>query len=160
MTDPRRTIGLQPNDFSDILLGQWPMKYTSQLRTTHFSCLQETEVAVMEALVRKYMQLLIPWTEKAAVDVKTLKVITGSLQSALVRERQDLAETKQRERTSLVRTTDEAAREDMVETAKKLEQATKRSRGWNNPKLVPSPSTAIGPKLHEGSKIQNLKSEI
>ena len=103
MTDPRRTIGLQPNDFSDILLGQWPMKYTSQLRTTHYSCLQETEVAVMETLVKKYMQLLIPWTEKVAVDVKTFKIIAGSLQSALVRQRQDLAETKQRERTSLVR---------------------------------------------------------
>lgn len=65
------------------------------------------------------------------MDVKTLKIIAGSLQSALVRERQDLAETKQKGSTSMVRTTDEAAREDMVETAKKLEQATKRSRGWN-----------------------------
>ncbi|KAG7611622.1 WEB family [Arabidopsis suecica] len=65
--------------------------------------------------------------EKAASEVKKLKIIAGSLQSELGRERQDLEETKQKESTGLARTNDKDAGEELVETAKKLEQATKEA---------------------------------
>ncbi|KAF8107769.1 hypothetical protein N665_0117s0038 [Sinapis alba] len=62
--------------------------------------------------------------EKAASEVKALKIIAGSLQSELARERQDLAETKQRQSADWVGKTDEEARED---TSNKLEQAMKEA---------------------------------
>lgn len=61
--------------------------------------------------------------EKAASEVKALKIIAGSLQSELAREREDLAETKQRESAGLVGKTDEEAREEL----NKLEQAMKEA---------------------------------
>lgn len=65
--------------------------------------------------------------EKAASEVKTLKIIAGSLQSELGRERQDLSETKQRASSGLAWKNDEDAREELVDTSKKLEQATKEA---------------------------------
>ncbi|EOA14360.1 hypothetical protein CARUB_v10027545mg [Capsella rubella] len=65
--------------------------------------------------------------EKAASEVKTLKIIAGSLQSELERERQDLTETKQRESAGLALRNDEGTREELVETATKLELATKEA---------------------------------
>ncbi|KAJ0262554.1 Protein WEAK CHLOROPLAST MOVEMENT UNDER BLUE LIGHT-like 3 [Hirschfeldia incana] len=61
--------------------------------------------------------------EKAASEVKALKIIAGSLQSELAREREDLAETKQRQRVGLVGKTDEEAREEL----NKLEEAMKEA---------------------------------
>ncbi|CAL9242293.1 unnamed protein product [Arabidopsis halleri] len=65
--------------------------------------------------------------EKAASEVKTLKIIAGSLQSELGRERQDLAESKQRESAGLAQKNDKDVGEELVETAKKLGQATKEA---------------------------------
>ncbi|KAL0737004.1 hypothetical protein Bca4012_013214 [Brassica carinata] len=65
--------------------------------------------------------------EKAASEVKALKIIAGSLQSELARERQDLAETKQRQSAGLVGKTDEEAREELMDTSNKLEQAMKEA---------------------------------
>ncbi|ESQ44788.1 hypothetical protein EUTSA_v10003156mg [Eutrema salsugineum] len=65
--------------------------------------------------------------EKAASEVKTLKIIAGSLQSELGREKHHLAETKKRENAGLVRETDKEEGEEVAETAKRLEQATKEA---------------------------------
>ncbi|CAH8346902.1 unnamed protein product [Eruca vesicaria subsp. sativa] len=58
--------------------------------------------------------------EKAASEVKALKIIAASLQSELARERQDLAETNQRQSAGLVQ-------EELVDTSNKLEQAMKEA---------------------------------
>lgn len=67
--------------------------------------------------------------EKAASEVKALKIIAGSLQSELARERQDLAETKERQSAAggLVRTSDEEAREELMDTSNKFEEAMKEA---------------------------------
>uniref|UniRef100_A0A1J3JX44 Protein WEAK CHLOROPLAST MOVEMENT UNDER BLUE LIGHT-like 3 n=1 Tax=Noccaea caerulescens TaxID=107243 RepID=A0A1J3JX44_NOCCA len=66
--------------------------------------------------------------EKAASEVKTLKIIAGSLQSEIGRERQDLEDTKKRENAGLARGKDKKGiEEEMVDTGKKLEQATKEA---------------------------------
>lgn len=65
--------------------------------------------------------------EKAASEVKALTIIAGSLQSELARERQDLAETKERQSAGFVRTSDEEAREELMDTSNKLEEAMKEA---------------------------------
>ncbi|CAH2046713.1 unnamed protein product [Thlaspi arvense] len=62
--------------------------------------------------------------QKAASEVKTLKIIAGSLESELGREKKDLEETKQR---GSVRDKDETREELVEETAKKLEEAAKEA---------------------------------
>ncbi|CAA7041660.1 unnamed protein product [Microthlaspi erraticum] len=58
--------------------------------------------------------------EKAASEVKTLKIIAVALQSEIGRERQDLEETKKRENA-------EEVDEEMVDTGKTLEEATREA---------------------------------
>ncbi|CAN6929969.1 unnamed protein product [Brassica oleracea var. botrytis] len=64
---------------------------------------------------------------KAISEVKTLKIIVGSLQSELEREMKDLSETKQREALSVHRNSKEAREERCSEIAKKLQEANKEA---------------------------------
>ncbi|CAG7909500.1 unnamed protein product [Brassica rapa] len=64
---------------------------------------------------------------KAISEVKTLKIIVGSLQSELEREKKDLSETKQREALSVHRNSKEAREERCSEIAKKLQEANKEA---------------------------------
>ncbi|KAG7594308.1 WEB family [Arabidopsis thaliana x Arabidopsis arenosa] len=69
---------------------------------------------------RKELEEVISNIEKANSEVKTLKIIVGSLQSELAREKQDLSETKQRNR--------EVTRVDKcTEIAKKLQEASREA---------------------------------
>ncbi|CAL9217903.1 unnamed protein product [Arabidopsis halleri] len=69
---------------------------------------------------RKELEEVISNIEKANSEVKTLKIIVGSLQSELAREKQDLSETKQRNR--------EVTRVDkFTEIAKKLQEASREA---------------------------------
>ncbi|KAH0850289.1 hypothetical protein HID58_095672 [Brassica napus] len=64
---------------------------------------------------------------KAISEVKTLKIIVGSLQSELEREMKDLSETKQREALSVHRNSKEVREERCSEIAKKLQEANKEA---------------------------------
>ncbi|CAN8287590.1 unnamed protein product [Cochlearia groenlandica] len=90
--------------------------------------------------------------EKAASEVKTLKIIVGSLQSELKRERQDLEETEQRDNAGLVRTKDNEAREKLVETAKKLEEATKEAEDAKSLATVARDELIMARELSEQAK--------
>lgn len=67
--------------------------------------------------------------EKANSEVKTLKIIVGSLQSELEleREKKDLSETKRREALSVQRNSEEAREERCTEIAKKLQEANEEA---------------------------------
>ncbi|XP_010442108.1 PREDICTED: protein WEAK CHLOROPLAST MOVEMENT UNDER BLUE LIGHT-like 3 [Camelina sativa] len=90
--------------------------------------------------------------EKAASEVKTLKIIAGSLQSELERERHDLAETKQRASASLARKNDEDAREELVETATKLELATKEAEDAKSYATAARDELTMAKELSEQAK--------
>ncbi|AED94879.1 unnamed protein product [Arabidopsis thaliana] len=89
--------------------------------------LEKNDIHAAVESARRELEEVKANIEKAASEVKKLKIIAGSLQSELGRERQDLEETKQKESTGLARTNDKDAGEELVETAKKLEQATKEA---------------------------------
>ncbi|KAL9282117.1 unnamed protein product [Arabidopsis thaliana] len=89
--------------------------------------LEKNDIHAAVESARRELEEVKANIEKAASEVKKLKIIAGSLQSELERERQDLEETKQKESTGLARTNDKDAGEELVETAKKLEQATKEA---------------------------------
>lgn len=69
---------------------------------------------------RKELEEVISNIEKANSEVKTLKIIVGSLQSELEREKKDLSETKQRN-------SEETREEKCTEIAKKLQEATREA---------------------------------
>ncbi|VVA92751.1 unnamed protein product [Arabis nemorensis] len=81
----------------------------------------DIQVAVDSA--RKELEEVISNIEKANSEVKTLKIIVGSLTSELEREKKDLVETKQREALSVQRNIEEAREERSTEIAKKLKEA-------------------------------------
>jgi len=89
--------------------------------------LEKNDIHAAVESARRELEEVKANIEKAASEVKKMKIIAGSLQSELGRERQDLEETKQKESTGLARTNDKDAGEELVETAKKLEQATKEA---------------------------------
>ncbi|CAD5333789.1 unnamed protein product [Arabidopsis thaliana] len=89
--------------------------------------LEKNDIHAAVESARRELEEVKANIEKAASEVKKLKIIAGSLQSELGRERQDLEETKQKESTGLARTNDKDAGEELVETAKKLEQASKEA---------------------------------
>lgn len=76
---------------------------------------------------RKELQEVKSNIEKAVSEVKTLKIIVGSLQSELGREKKDLSETKKREALSIQRNTEEAKDERLKEIAKKLQEASREA---------------------------------
>ncbi|KAL0853914.1 hypothetical protein Bca101_059066 [Brassica carinata] len=76
---------------------------------------------------RKELQEVKSNIQKATSEVKTLKIIVGSLQSELEREKKDLSETKRREALSVQRNSDEAREERCTEIAKKLQEANKET---------------------------------
>ncbi|KAG2314441.1 hypothetical protein Bca4012_065119 [Brassica carinata] len=76
---------------------------------------------------RKELQEVKSNIQKATSEVKTLKIIVGSLQSELEREKKDLSETKRREALSVQRNSDEAREERCTEIAKKLQEANKEA---------------------------------
>lgn len=79
--------------------------------------------SVIQAAVdsaRKELEEVISNIEKANSEVKTLKIIVGSLQSELAREKQDLSETKQRNR-------EETRVDKCTEIAKKLQEANREA---------------------------------
>ncbi|CAN8320822.1 unnamed protein product [Cochlearia groenlandica] len=73
---------------------------------------------------RKELEEVKSNIEKAISEVKTLKIIVGSLQSELERETKDLSETKQREARSSHRNSEESREEICAEIAKKLQEAS------------------------------------
>lgn len=81
----------------------------------------DIQVAVDSA--RKELEEVKSNIEKANSEVKTLKIIVGSLKSELEREKRDLLETKQREALSVQRNSKEAREERSTEIAKKLQEA-------------------------------------
>ncbi|KAG2255432.1 hypothetical protein Bca52824_074726 [Brassica carinata] len=76
---------------------------------------------------RKELEEVKSNIEKANSEVKTLKIIVGSLQSELERENKDLSETKYREELSVQRNSEEAREEGCKEIAKKLQEAKKEA---------------------------------
>ncbi|CDY43212.1 BnaC08g04850D [Brassica napus] len=76
---------------------------------------------------RKELEEVKSNIEKANSEVKTLKIIVGSLQSELERENKDLSETKYREEISVQRNSEEAREEGCKEIAKKLQEAKKEA---------------------------------
>ncbi|CAH2035794.1 unnamed protein product [Thlaspi arvense] len=76
---------------------------------------------------RKELEEVKANIEKAVSEVKTLKIIVGSLQSELEREKKDLSETKQREASSIQRNSEEAREERCAEIAKKLQEASREA---------------------------------
>ncbi|KAL1207767.1 Protein WEAK CHLOROPLAST MOVEMENT UNDER BLUE LIGHT-like 2 [Cardamine amara subsp. amara] len=70
---------------------------------------------------RKELEEVKSNIEKANSEVKTLKIIVGSLQSELAREKQDLSETKQRNN-------EEVKMERCTEMAKKLVEASREAK--------------------------------
>ncbi|CAA7047956.1 unnamed protein product [Microthlaspi erraticum] len=76
---------------------------------------------------RKELEEVRSNIEKAVSEVKTLKIIVGSLQSELEREKKDLSETKKREAISIQRNTEEARDERSKEIAKKLQEASREA---------------------------------
>ncbi|AAG34243.1 hypothetical protein [Arabidopsis thaliana] len=69
---------------------------------------------------RKELEEVISNIEKANSEVKTLKIIVGSLQSELAREKHDLSETRQRNR-------EDTREEKCTEIAKKLQEASREA---------------------------------
>ncbi|ESQ30922.1 hypothetical protein EUTSA_v10011258mg [Eutrema salsugineum] len=85
----------------------------------------DIEAAVDSA--RKELEEVKSNIEKAISEVKTLKIIVGSLQSEMEREKKDLSETKQREAVSIQSNSEEAKEERCAEIAKKLQEAGKEA---------------------------------
>lgn len=85
----------------------------------------EIQAAVDSA--RKELEEVKSNIGKAISEVKTLRIIVGSLQSELEREKKDLSETKQREALSVQRNSKEAREERCSEIAKKLQEANREA---------------------------------
>ncbi|KAJ0231876.1 Protein WEAK CHLOROPLAST MOVEMENT UNDER BLUE LIGHT-like 2 [Hirschfeldia incana] len=76
---------------------------------------------------RKELEEVKSNIEKANSEVKMLKIIVGSLQSEIEREKKDLSETKHREALSVQINSEEAREERSIEIAKKLQEAKKEA---------------------------------
>ena len=81
---------------------------------------------------RKELEEVKSNIEKANSEVKTLKIIVGSLQSELEREKKDLSETKHREALSVQRDGEEMREEGCKEIASMLQEAKKETDEANS----------------------------